>query len=130
VDTRNIRQLNNVIEFPDYRRKKEPFDLGSLGQMSRSLGSNVPKPFPTVAFSQNNFLLPSLRKVCQGVLELLIGNSFSTFDPVTPKSIEFICYPGRMCVPSLRKVGQGIGALLIGNGFGIFGTFDPGDLDL
>jgi len=28
-----------------------------------------------------------------------------TFDPVSPKSIGFPCYPGWMCGPSLRKVG-------------------------
>jgi len=54
----------------------------------------------------------SLRKVSHGVLELLIGNGFGTFEPVdldlypvTPKSIRFFCYPGWMCRPSLRKVG-------------------------
>ena len=31
-----------------------------------------------------------------------------TFDPVTPKLIWFICYPGLMCGPSLRKVSQGV----------------------
>jgi len=31
-----------------------------------------------------------------------------TFDPVTLKSIGFICYPGWMCGPSLKKVGQGV----------------------
>ena len=53
-----------------------------------------------------------------------IWNSFGTFDhvsltfdPVTPKSIGFLCYPGRTCVwgPSLRKVGQVVLQLLIGN---------------
>jgi len=46
----------------------------------------------------------------------LIGNVFGrfdpgtlTFDPVTPKSIGFICYPG----PNLKKVGQGVLELLI-----------------
>ena len=34
-----------------------------------------------------------------------------TFDPVTPKSKGFHCFPG-------RKVGQGVLELLIGNGFG------------
>ena len=50
---------------------------------------------------------------CQGVLELLIQNVFSTFDPmtltldpVTSKSIGFICYPGWVCGPSLKKVGS------------------------
>jgi len=38
-----------------------------------------------------------------------------TFDPVTPKLIWFICYPGLMCGPSLRKVSQGVLELLIGN---------------
>jgi len=50
-----------------------------------------------------------------------------TFDPVTPKSLEFLCYPGWICGPSLKKVGQDVLQLLIGNNFG---TFDPGDLDL
>ena len=45
-----------------------------------------------------------------------------TFDPVTPKSIGFLCYPGWMCGPSLRRVGQGVLELLIGNGFR---TIDP-----
>jgi len=42
----------------------------------------------------------SLRKVGQGILELLIGYVFGTFDlsdldldPATPRSIGFICYP-------------------------------------
>ena len=52
-----------------------------------------------------------------------------TFDPVTPISIEFICYPGWMCGPSLRKVDQDVLQLLIVNGFGRFDavtlTFDP-----
>ena len=47
-----------------------------------------------------------------------------TFDPVTPKSIGFLCYQGWMC---LRKVGQGLLELLIGNAFG---TFNPSDFDL
>jgi len=38
-----------------------------------------------------------------------------TFDPVTPKSIGFLCCPGRMCGPSLGKIGQGVLELLIGN---------------
>jgi len=50
-----------------------------------------------------------------------------TFDPVTPVSIGFLCYPRWMCGPSLRKVGQGVLELLIGSGFD---TFDFGDLDL
>ena len=36
------------------------------------------------------------------------------FDPVTPRSIGFLCYPGWMCEPSL-KVGQDALKLLIGN---------------
>ena len=77
---------------------------------------------------------PSLRKVGQGLLQLLIGNSFGIFDngdldlwPSEPKSIRFLCYPGWMCRWSLRKVGQSVLELLIGN---VFGTFDPGDFDL
>ena len=31
-----------------------------------------------------------------------------TFDPVTPTSIGFLSYHGRMCGPSLRNVGQGV----------------------
>ena len=38
-----------------------------------------------------------------------------TFNPVTPKSIGFLCCPGQMCEPSLRKVGQGVLELLIGS---------------
>jgi len=72
-----------------------------------------------------------LRKVDQGVLELLIGNVLAhftlTLDPVTPRSIRFICYPGWMYGPGMRKVGQGVLQLLVGNGFG---TFDHGDIDL
>jgi len=52
----------------------------------------------------------------------LIGNGFGTFDaddldfyPVTPQSIGFLCYPGRICGQSLRKVGQGVLQLFIGN---------------
>ena len=126
-----------AIEFPDYRRKKEPFDLGSLGQMSRSLGSNVPKPFPIVAFPKIIFCyhvwgryVKAFSSYWSETVLVHLTLVALTFDPVTPKSIEFICYPGRMCEPSLKKVGQGIGTLLIGNGFGIFGTFDPGDLDI
>jgi len=66
---------------------------------------------------------PSLMKVGQGVLELLIGTGLThltlvtlTFDPVTPVSIGFFCCPGRICVPSLRKVGQGVLEILTGNG--------------
>jgi len=50
-----------------------------------------------------------------------------TFNPVTPRSIGFLYYPGWVCGPSLKKVGQGVHELLIGNSFG---TFDPGDHDL
>ena len=50
-----------------------------------------------------------------------------TFDPVNPKAIGFICYPGRMCSPSLRIVGHGDLKYLIGN---VFCTFDPNDPDL
>ena len=50
-----------------------------------------------------------------------------TFDPVNPKAIGFICYPGRMCRPSLRIVGNGDLKYLIEN---VFCTFDPNDLDL
>ena len=50
-----------------------------------------------------------------------------TFDLVTPKCIEFLCYSGWMCGPDLRRVGQGILALLNGNSFG---TSDHGDLDI
>jgi len=49
-----------------------------------------------------------------------------TFDPLSPRSKWFICYPGRTCGSSLRKVGQGVLEFLIGNGFG---TFNPSDLD-
>ena len=63
---------------------------------------------------------PSPRRVGQGILELLNGNSFETFDPgdldfdpVTPKSIRFLCW--LVCGPSLRKVHQGVLQLLIGN---------------
>ena len=39
-----------------------------------------------------------------------------TIDQMTPKSIGFLCYPGRMCGQSgTRKVGQGILEILIGN---------------
>ena len=39
-----------------------------------------------------------------------------TFDPVTPKSIGFLCCPGQMCGQSLREfVGRGVLELLIGN---------------
>jgi len=41
-----------------------------------------------------------------------------TFDPVTPRSIGFICYPEWMCGSSLKKVGQGVLELLIGNEIG------------
>ena len=48
-----------------------------------------------------------------------------TFDPVTQKSIGFICYQRWIRKPSLRKVGQGVLQVLIVNGFG---RFEPGDL--
>ena len=38
-----------------------------------------------------------------------------TFNPVSPKFIGFIYFPGHMCRPSLRKVGLGILELLIKN---------------
>ena len=38
-----------------------------------------------------------------------------TFDPVTPKTVGFLCFQGWMCGQSLRKVGEGILELLIGN---------------
>ena len=38
------------------------------------------------------------------VLEHLSLMTFP-FDPVTPKSLAFLCYPRRMCGPSLKKVG-------------------------
>jgi len=60
------------------------------------------------------------------VLELLNFVTL-TFDPVIPKSLEFLCYPGWMCGLSLRKVGQGVLQLLIGN---VFGTFDLSNLNL
>ena len=60
------------------------------------------------------------------VLEYLTLETL-TFDPVTPKSIGFLCYPGWMYGPGMRKVGQGVLELLIGNRFG---TFYPSDLDL
>ena len=41
-----------------------------------------------------------------------------TFDPVTPRSMGFICYPEWMCGSSLKKVGQGVLELLIGNEIG------------
>ena len=50
-----------------------------------------------------------------------------TFNPVTPKWIGFLCYPGWMCGQSLRMVGQGVVELLIGHRFC---TFDPCDIDL
>jgi len=50
-----------------------------------------------------------------------------TFDPVTPKSIEFLCYSGWMFGPGMKKVSQGVLVLFIRNGLG---TFDPGDIDL
>ena len=63
-----------------------------------------------------------MKKVGQGILELLIENGFGTydsvtltFDLVTSKSIGFLRYPGWMCGLSLRKVGQGVLELLNGN---------------
>ena len=38
-----------------------------------------------------------------------------TFDPVTPKSMGFLCYPGWMCGPSLKKVGECVLESLIRN---------------
>jgi len=56
-----------------------------------------------------------VKMVGQGILKLLIKNVFSnltlvtlTFDPVTPKSIQFLCYPGCICGPSFKKVGWGV----------------------
>ena len=51
------------------------------------------------------------RKVFFGTFDL------SDLDPVTQKSIGFICYPGWMCGPSLKRVGQGILELLIGKDY-------------
>ena len=52
-----------------------------------------------------------------------------TFDPVTPKSIGFLCCPRQVCGPSLRKVGQGILELFIGNEKVIDGRTDlPTDM--
>ena len=48
-----------------------------------------------------------------------------TFDPVTPRSIGFICYPEWMCGSSLKKVGQGVLELLIGNEIGYRRTDRP-----
>jgi len=38
-----------------------------------------------------------------------------TFDPVTPKSMGFLCYPGWMCGPSLKKIGECVLESLIRN---------------
>jgi len=57
---------------------------------------------------------------------VLVHLTLMTFDPVTPKSIAFLCYPGWMCGPSLREVGQGVLHLLIGH---VFGTFVLSDID-
>ena len=61
---------------------------------------------------------PSLRRIGQGILELLIWIGFGTFDQVTltfdlvtPKSLGFLCYPGSIS----GQVGQGVLELLIGN---------------
>mgnify|MGYP006890640461 CR=1 FL=1 len=50
-----------------------------------------------------------------------------TFDPVTPQSNKFLCYPRWMWGQDMRKVGQGVLMSFIGNNFG---TLDPVDLDL
>ena len=46
-----------------------------------------------------------LHKQSETVLARLIPVTL-TFDPVTLKSIGFICYPGELCGPSLRMVDQ------------------------
>ena len=38
-----------------------------------------------------------------------------TFNPVTPKSLGFLCYPGWTCGPRLIRVVNGISELLIRN---------------
>ena len=48
-----------------------------------------------------------LHKQSETVLARLIPVTL-TFDPVTLKSIGFICYPGELCGPSLRMVDQGV----------------------
>ena len=75
----------------------------------------------------------SLRRLGQGVIELLSEKVLthltpvtSTFDQVTSKSRYIFCYPGLIC-GSLRKVGQFVFKLLIENGFDIC---YPDDLDL
>ena len=64
--------------------------------------------------TQNRYFSMHLSLVGEGVVELLIGNGFSTidhvtltFESVTPKWIRFLCYSRWMCVASLQKVGQG-----------------------
>ena len=52
--------------------------------------------------------MPFLLRQSETVLAHLTPATL-TIDPVTPKSIGFLCCPGRMCGPSLRKVGQGNG---------------------
>jgi len=50
-----------------------------------------------------------------------------TFDPVTPKSIGFLPYPGWMCGPGIRKVGHVVLQLVIGTVLAHLTTltFDP-----
>jgi len=52
---------------------------------------------------------PGMRKV--GLIKIKIINGFGTFDPgdfdpVTPNSMAFLCYPGLMCGPGMRKIGK------------------------
>ena len=80
-----------------------------------------PKDFVKLEKSDQNKLHKCMKK------KFILGNCYLnnlkvltvvtlTFDPVTPKSIGFLCCPGQMCGQSLREfVGRGVLELLIGN---------------
>ena len=65
-------------------------------------------------YEEEIYLGKLLLKPSETVLAHLTPVTLS-FDPVSLKSIGFLCYSGWMCEPSLKKVVQGILQLLIGN---------------
>ena len=68
------------------------------------------------------------RKLFLKQFEIVLEHStLVTFDPVTPKSIGFLPYPGWMCGPGIRKVGHVVLQLVIGTVLAHLTTltFDP-----
>ena len=108
------------IRFGKLLLKQSEMVLANLTQVTLTFDPVTPKSIGFLCYPEW-MCRPGMRKVGKGILKLLIGNSFNTFDPgvidlcpMTPKSIGFFCYPGWMCGPCLRRVGQGVLELLIG----------------